>query len=292
MGNVRPADVVVRQAVTVLDDIHDAIAEVDPSVSEVAPPEYADKIRGLSIYVPKLVKFPDNSDGWANDDYGMVQQVSYAIEHNPSLSYSPENPYLADFRNSTQRMEYIDGEHKPTILLGFLNDFRADNQRPCGLSVRTQFVLDNPLPMNTSSNNIIGWNGSTLRTEIMPQIKAGMHQELADIITPILKQTHQRANVGGFIVSEDDLWIEGLSEVEGRSGFTLDGILYPHYAYVGGRHGRLPDGTAVRKWLRNPILGADHSFSTVNASGSTGSIASNSPDTYYCVCYSIGGKYD
>lgn len=239
---------------------------------------------GKEVVVPR-----PESDGWANDDHETVQNVALWISQNPHLAYSFENPYLADFRSETPRIEYIDGAYRPCILLGFCHDHRG--RIPCGITARTQFVLDNPVPMHISSNNIVGWDGATLRTERLKEIYDNLKPEFKDIITPVQKQTHQRNNIGGFIISKDYLWVESLSEVEGRAGFTLDGILYPYYAYIGtgtgGRTGRLPEGTAVRKWLRNPMLTADHSFSAVNASGSTGNIASNNAETFFSVCFSI-----
>ena len=246
-----------------------------------------------------IAPHPTSSDGWAHDSHEKVVQWAAWIEQNPHFAYSPNNPYLVDFFAGTQRMEYIEGEYRPVVILGFCHDYRVDTRMPCGITARLQFALDEEMPMNQSTANAPSWVESWLRTERLPRIKDGMNADLRNIITPVLKLTHHRANIGTWQHTADDLWIESQSEVEARAGISANGMLYPFYGYVstgtGGRTARLPDGTAVRAWLRNPPQSGDHSYAAINTSGSTGTATSNHMSRImlaYCIGGQAGGSFN
>ena len=132
--------------------------------------------------------------------------------------------------------------------------------------------------MNNISTNAGGWQASSMRTVIMPLIKASLPADLQAVIKTSTIYTAPGTGNIACTSSDDDVFLLGEYEVFGeRSNATTEEPNYlKQYAYYSAGNSKVKYqhnsvSTAAYWWERSPFSYQDIRFCTVDATGSANS---------------------
>ena len=138
-------------------------------------------------------------------------------------------------------------------------------------------------PMNSSSTNSTGWDGSKMRTETLPAILAKMPENIQNGIRAVNKLTATSGSNSAIKTASDKLFTFSEMEVYGSAGYSYsgEGKQYDYYK-AGNSKVKKVVSTASWWWLRSPRANNSNNFCAVNTGGSIG----YSNASYSCgVCF-------
>lgn len=142
-------------------------------------------------------------------------------------------------------------------------------------------------PMNSSSTNSTGWNGSKMRTETLPAILAKMPVNIQNGIRAVNKLTATSGSSSTIKTASDKLFIFSEMEVYGSTtnSYRGEGNQYDYYK-AGNSKIKKVGSAASRWWLRSPFGTDSLSFCEVSTDGSTiHGNASNSNGVCFGFCF-------
>lgn len=129
--------------------------------------------------------------------------------------------------------------------------------------------------MNNEKTNGGGWQGSLMRKNVMPLIKAALPSDLRAVIKPSTIFTTQGGGNGACTETEDDVFLLAEYEVFGTRNFasTQEPSYLKQYAYYSAGNSKVKykhnaTGDASYWWERSPISDNSYSFCRVNTVGS------------------------
>lgn len=125
-------------------------------------------------------------------------------------------------------------------------------------------------PMNSSSTNSTGWDGSKMRRETLPAIFAKMPVNIQNGIRPVNKLTATSGLDSAIKTASDKLFTFSEMEVFGSAtqSHAGEGKQYDYYK-AGNSKVKKVGGTADWWWLRSPNADAGISFCAVTTKGLT-----------------------
>ena len=138
--------------------------------------------------------------------------------------------------------------------------------------------------MNNSQTNVGGWQGSLMRKNVMPLIKAAFPADLRAVIKPSTIFTTQGNGNGACTATEDDVFLLAEYEVFGSRNYasTQEPTYLKQYAYYAAGNSKKKykhnaTSAAARWWERSPDASDSNYFCRVITDGSAnGSGANNS----------------
>ena len=138
-------------------------------------------------------------------------------------------------------------------------------------------------PMNSSSTNSTGWDGSKMRTETLPAILAKMPVNIRNGIRAVNKLTATNGLSSTIKTASDKLFTFSAMEVYGSEGYSYsgEGKQYDYYK-AGNSKVKKVGSTASRWWLRSPTANDSGFFCSVYTDGS---ISSNGASGSNGVCF-------
>ncbi len=143
-------------------------------------------------------------------------------------------------------------------------------------------------PMNSSDSNSTGWNGSKMRTETLPAIRAKMPENIQNGIRAVNKLTAASGSNSTIKTASDKLFTFSEMEVYGSTSksHSGEGKQYDYYK-AGNSKVKKVGGTASKWWLRSPLAASSsYYFCAVNTDGSiTLNNASNSDGVCFGFCF-------
>lgn len=129
--------------------------------------------------------------------------------------------------------------------------------------------------MNNSQSNTGGWEASSMRTAVMPLIKASLPTDLQTVIKTSTIYTAAGTGDIACTASDDDLFLLGEYEIFGTRSYatTQEPNYLKQYAYYSAGNSKVKyrhdsTGSAADWWLRSPAAGNSAAFCRVFASGS------------------------
>ena len=142
-------------------------------------------------------------------------------------------------------------------------------------------------PMNSSSTNSAGWDGSKMRTETLPAILAKMPENIQNSIRAVNKLTATNGLSSTIKTASDKLFTLSGMEVYGSATLSHsgEGKQYDYYK-AGNSKVKKVGGTASWWWLRSPRVNGSDLFCAVNTNGSIGvGFASDSQGVCFGFCF-------
>lgn len=129
--------------------------------------------------------------------------------------------------------------------------------------------------MNNRNSNDGGWQASSMRTAVMPLIKASLPAELQAVIKTSTIYTAAGTGDIACTASDDDLFLLGEYEVFGTISYATsqEPNYLKQYAYYSAGNSKVKyrhnsTGSAAYWWLRSPYASGSRGFCVVNTSGS------------------------
>ena len=129
--------------------------------------------------------------------------------------------------------------------------------------------------MNNTYTNEGGWQGSLMRKNVMPLIKAAFPADLQEVITTSTIFTTQGSGNGACTATEDDVFLLAEYEVFGArtNASTQEPNYLKQYAYYSAGHSKVKykhndTSKAALWWERSPRSGNSTGFCSVNTTGS------------------------
>ena len=144
--------------------------------------------------------------------------------------------------------------------------------------------------MNNTYTNAGGWQGSLMRKNVMPLIKAAFPADLQAVIKTSTIFTTQGSGDGACTATEDEVFLLAEYEVFGSRTYasTQEPNYLKQYSYYSAGNSKVKykhdaTSTAAYSWERSPNSGSSSNFCTVRPNGSAGSDgASYSSGVYPC----------
>lgn len=132
-------------------------------------------------------------------------------------------------------------------------------------------------PMNSSSTNSTGWDGSKIRTETLPAILPKMPVNIQNGIRAVNKLTATNGLNSAIKTASDKLFTFSEMEVYGSTtkSYSGEGKQYDYYK-AGNSKVKKVGSTASWWWLRSPRAGDSGHFCAVNTDGSIDILAASS----------------
>ena len=131
--------------------------------------------------------------------------------------------------------------------------------------------------MNNTYTNAGGWQGSLMRKNVMPLIKAAFPADLQAVIKTSTIFTTQGSGDGACTATEDEVFLLAEYEVFGSRTYasTQEPNYLKQYSYYSAGNSKVKykhkaTGTAAFWWERSPISGSSNSFCFVTETGSAG----------------------
>ena len=142
-------------------------------------------------------------------------------------------------------------------------------------------------PMNSSSTNSTGWDGSKMRKNTLPAILAKMPENIQNGIRAVNKRTATSGTNSKIKTASDKLFVFSAMEVYGSKGYghSGEGKQYDYYK-AGNSVVKKVGSSASIWWLRSPLASGNEGFCAVNANGSSnGYNSSNSNGVCFGFCF-------
>ena len=131
--------------------------------------------------------------------------------------------------------------------------------------------------MNNTGTNSGGWQGSLMRKNVMPLIKAAFPADLREVIKPSTIFTAPNKGDIALTATQDDVFLLAEYEVFGRrtNASSQEPNYLKRYAYYAAGNSRVKyeynaTSTAARWWERSPYSRLSGHFCIVDADGSAG----------------------
>lgn len=139
--------------------------------------------------------------------------------------------------------------------------------------------------MNNGNSNDGGWQASSMRTAVMPLIKASLPTDLQTVIKTSTIYTAAGTGDIACTASDDDLFLLGEYEVFGTrsKASTQEHNYLKQYAYYSAGNSKVKyrhdsTGSAADWWLRSPAAGNSSAFCRVFSSGSISIFGASIPN--------------
>ena len=182
---------------------------------------------------------------------------------------------------------FSDGE----VLTFQIYDFNHDDKVSGGKAAFT-FGMKNlnstVYQMWTSSKAGIGWDISLIRKNVMPLYYDKAPSDLKECIEEVYKKGIDGTASNNVITSIDKLWLLSYREVNGGSGYTVEGSTYPIFTNSSSRVKRKSNGTGDAKiwYTRSPKAGGEGYWWVVDEYGhlSSGNGAKQTDLLCFCFC--------
>lgn len=250
----------------------------------------------------KKTKIGDGVTPWVDLDWFATEtKPSFANNSWAQIAALAESGKAADVYNvgDEKVIELSTGETITLVILGFNHDDKASGGK-AGISIGMKNCLTTTYPMNTSSTNVGGWDGSAMRTATMATLLSQLPADLQGVIKPVLKKTTSGNAASTITTSTDKLWLLSVIEIMGDispangAGYVGEGEQYEYWRTIkdgaGTGTAANPDriktagdnGAAVVWWLRSPRVGNSTRFHHVYTTGIV---------TNYSASYSFGVSF-
>lgn len=197
------------------------------------------------------------------------------------------------------------GEEVTLVILGFNHDnLTAGGKAPITIGMKN--CLSTTYSMNGSNTNAGGWNGSTMRTNVMSTLFSQLPADLQKVIKAVNKPASAGSQSTDITVSSDKLWLLSVIELTGDANapanaapYNQEGAQYEYYKTVKDGTGTASntanpdrvkylsngDGAACVWWLRSPIATSATCFYYVYSAGYMRSyVASNAYGVSFGFC--------
>ncbi len=201
---------------------------------------------------------------------------------------------LANMGNDISAYFKIGDKKKVTLTDGevvylVLADFHHDNLTSGGTANAT-FILENCMntnKMNNSSTNVGGWNGSYMRSTVIPAIYNKLPTDLKSAIKAVNKVTTNGNQSTAVQTTSDSIWLLSCIEVgtvTTGAGYVSEGSQYPIFTGNNSRV-KLVGSSAYDWWLRSPYTNNATYFHDVSDNGSNGNnYANNTYGVVFGLC--------
>lgn len=167
----------------------------------------------------------------------------------------------------------VDGDEYKVQIIGFDHDEVTDpdsyGREKAGITFQfglagtgNQGVYKTPYPYNETKTNSGGWNKCTMRTAVMPAIKALLPGDLQGVLTAVNKKSTRGDKITALDTSSDELFLFCITEVAefganlGYGDFSGEGSMYQYYRENlksnPNIRSRFFNGEKVGWWSRSP----------------------------------------
>lgn len=207
-------------------------------------------------------------------EYRVVSQT--AIDVNSNFADNTWEQIIAASQSGNVPDTWIAGDSKTITMDGVNYQFdivgkNHDTYTAGGIAPLTFGLHDcygTKYPMNTTSTNEGGWDGSKMRTETLPAILAKMPENIQNGIRAVNKLTATRG--GSIKTASDKLFTFSEMEVYGSATNSTsgEGKQYDYYK-AGNSKVKKVDSTASWWWLRSPLKSTASSFCAISAGGAS-----------------------
>lgn len=170
-------------------------------------------------------------------------------------------------------------------IIGFNHDNKTDGTGKAGITFQNIELLSNTYQMDSSNNNIGGWNASDLRATLNTIIYSQIPQDLQDVIIGVDKLTASGGNQQGTTVipSSDRLWLLSQQELAGTNGSSHagEGAQYVYWLANNTNEDRIK---SARWWTRSPTTANSFQYVCVTTGGVISPyVGSSSVSFAFCV---------
>ena len=131
--------------------------------------------------------------------------------------------------------------------------------------------------MNNTNTNSGGWQASSMRTVVMPLIKAAFPADLQEVIKPSTVFTAPNTGNIELTATEDDVFLLAEYEVFGTRKYasTQEPNYLKQYSYYSAGNSKVKyrhdaTTTSANWWERSPYYGSSYNFCYVNSNGRNG----------------------
>ena len=238
----------------------------------------------------KKTKIGDGTTPWVDLDWFATEaKLSFATDDWARIASYAESGKAADvYKVGDEKViELSTGETITLVILGFNHDDKAGGGK-AGISIGMKNCLTTTYPMNASSTNVNGWDGSAMRVNTMQTLLTQLPADLQGVIKPVLKKATAGNKSTDIVTSTDKLWLLSLIEIMGDIspangvGYVGEGEQYEYWRTIKDGAGtgtaanpdRIKtagdDGAATVWWLRSPCVGRTTNFHGVIATGLVG----------------------
>ena len=235
----------------------------------------------------KKTKIGDGTTPWVDLDWFATEaKPSFATDDWARIASYAESGKAADvYKVGDEKViELSTGETITLVILGFNHDDKAGGGK-AGISIGMKNCLTTTYPMNASSTNVNGWDGSAMRVNTMQTLLTQLPADLQGVIKPVLKKATAGNKSTNIVTSTDKLWLLSLIEIMGDispangAGYVGEGEQYEYWRTIKDGAGtgtaanpdRIKtagdDGAATVWWLRSPYVSSATRFHIVYTSG-------------------------
>ena len=227
-----------------------------------------------------------------------TKSVTFADRYALTLSFSENNfadndwsDIIAACHSGSVPSTWVVGNSKTMTINGVNYQFdiigkNHDTYTAGGIAPLTfglHDCYDTKYPMNNSSTNSTGWDGSKMRTETLPAILAKMPVNIQNGIRAVNKLTATSGSNSAIKTASDKLFIFSEMEVYGSTTESYSGE-GKQYDYYKAGNSKVKKVESTNSWwgLRSPVMNQSGFFCAVNMDGLVGIAGARNS---YGVCF-------
>jgi len=210
-------------------------------------------------------------DGSYNADFTTATwaEIQYAVQSGAATAL------YADYVGTTRAITLKNGTKINLRLVNCTDDMyeRSDGTKT-GFVLQFEELYPTKYKMNSSNTNSGGWNGSYMRTTVMPIVLAQLPDDLQAVIATVKIKGCNSGTSATINTSEDKLFLPAEREIFASRSYSRTEEWsalkqWQYYANNSAASIRIKklSGTATVWWLRSPYSGISNNFVYVNTSG-------------------------
>lgn len=176
------------------------------------------------------------------------------------------------------------GELVTAVVGDFNHNIITGTSNKAAIAFTFKNCLNTTYPINSSSTNSGGWNGSAMRHTQMPAILNTFPAEL--IADGAIKYVDVLASTGSsstsLVTSSDRLRLHSIVELGLSHAYAVSGEGTKYAYYTSGNRVKTVGGAASIYWTRSPHTSSNYRFCYVSASGSANDNTANNSHGVAC----------
>lgn len=201
-----------------------------------------------------------------------------------AIANSGEDPSTFFAVGDEHELILTTGELVTAVVGDFNHNIITGTSNKAAIAFTFKNCLNTTYPINSSSTNSGGWNGSAMRHTQMPAILNTFPAEL--IADGAIKYVDVLASAGSsstsLVTSSDRLRLHSIVELGLSYSYAVSGEGTKYAYYTSGNRVKTVGGAASIYWTRSPHTSSSYRFCYVSASGSANDNTANNSHGVAC----------